>query len=59
MDPQNRAIILQIAEKILPRIFFVYEIVINQNLKIKSLQLIKKILALFDDELLKNFIEPK
>jgi len=43
----------------LPRIFFVYETVINQNLKIKSLQLIKKILALFDDELLKNFIEPK
>lgn len=59
MDSQNRAIILQIAETILPRIFFVYEIVINQNLKIKSLQLIKKILALFDDELLRNFIEPK
>lgn len=59
MDSQNRAIILQIAETILPRIFFVYEIVINQSLKIKSLQLIKKILALFDDELLRNFIEPK
>ena len=29
MSPQNRAIILQIAETILPRIFFVYEIVIN------------------------------
>lgn len=36
-----------------------YEIMINPQFRIRTLQLIDKILALFDDELLQGFIEPK
>ena len=40
----------------LPRVFYVYEIMINPQFRIKTLQLIDKTLALFNDELLQNFI---
>ena len=40
------------AEIVLPRVFYVYEIMINPQFRIRTLQLIDKILALFDDELL-------
>lgn len=43
----------------LPRVFHVYEIMINPQFRIKTLQLIDKIIALFDNELLQNFIKPQ
>jgi hypothetical protein len=59
MQEINRNKIVEIAEILLPRIFFVYESTINAQFRIKTLQVIDKIIALFDDSLLKNFIEPK
>jgi hypothetical protein len=59
MQEVNRNKIVEIAEILLPRIFFVYESTINAQFRIKTLQVIDKIIALFDDSLLKNFIEPK
>ena len=59
MHQNNRNKIVEIAEILLPRIFFVYESTINAQFRIKTLQVIDKIIALFDDSLLKNFIEPK
>ena len=59
MQDVNRNKIVEIAEILLPRIFFVYESTINAQFRIKTLQVIDKIIALFDDSLLKNFIEPK
>ena len=59
MQDVNRNKIVEIAEILLPRIFFVYESTINAQFRIKTLQVIDKIIALFDDYLLKNLIEPK
>ena len=47
------------AENLLPRIFNVYEASINPQFRIKTLQVIEKVIALLDHELLRNFIEPK
>lgn len=49
---ENKNRISIIAEIVLPRVFYVYEIMINPQFRIRTLQLIDKILALFDDELL-------
>lgn len=56
---ENKSRIVVVAEIVLPRVFYVYEIMINPQFRIRTLQLIDKILALFDDELLQNFIKPK
>jgi hypothetical protein len=56
----NRSIIVGIAEHLLPRIFMVYDqSTVNPQFRIRTLQVIDKIIALFDDELLKDFIEPE
>lgn len=56
----NRSVIIGIAQDLLPRIFLVYDqSTINPQFRIRILQAIDKIIALFDDELLKNFIEPE
>ena len=46
------------AERLLPKIFYVYENNITTAIRIKTLQIIDKIISLFNEELLKNFIEP-
>lgn len=46
------------AEKILPKIFFVYDNNITLNIRLKTLQIIDKMISLFNEELLNNFIEP-
>ena len=50
--------IAYIAEKILPRIFNVYENNISNSIRTKALQIIDKLILLFSEELLNNFIEP-
>jgi hypothetical protein len=47
-----------VAERLLPKIFYVYENNITSSIRIKTLQIIDKIISLFNEELLKNFIEP-
>jgi hypothetical protein len=47
-----------VAEKILPKIFFVYDNNMTATIRSKTLQIIDKIIALFNDELMNNFIEP-
>jgi hypothetical protein len=59
MADHQRHKIVEIAEVLLPRVFFVYESTINPQFRIKTLQVIDKVISLFDDSLLKNFIEPK
>ena len=49
---ENKNRIAVIAEIVLPRVFYVYDIMINPQFRIRTLHLIDKILALFDDELL-------
>jgi len=56
---ENKGRIVTIAEIVLPRVFYVYETMINPQFRIRMLQLIDKIIALFTDELLENFIEPQ
>lgn len=46
------------AERLLPRVFFVIQTTINTQFRSKTLDVIDKILSLFDNELLKNFIKP-
>lgn len=50
--------IAYLAEKLLPRIFNVYENNISQQIRNKTLQIIDKLILLFSEELLNNFIEP-
>ena len=60
LESSNRSIIVGIAEHLLPRIFMVYDqSTINPQFRIRTLQVIDKIITLFDDELLKDFIEPE
>jgi len=47
-----------VAEKILPKIFSAYENNMTTNIRTKTLQVIDKIISLFNEELLNNFIEP-
>lgn len=47
-----------VAERLLPKIFNVYENNISSAIRIKTLQIIDKIISLFNEELLNNFIEP-
>lgn len=47
-----------VAEKVLPKILEVYENNITSQIRIKTLQIIDKMIALFTEELLNNFIEP-
>jgi len=49
---------LFMAEKLLPKVFFVYENNISHPIRSKTLQIIDKMISLFSDELLNNFIEP-
>ena len=44
--------------KLLPRIFNVHENNIQTQVRVKTLQTIDKLLLLFNEELLNNFIEP-
>jgi hypothetical protein len=46
------------AEKLLPKIFFVYENNMTHTIRSKVLKVIDKMISLFNDELLNNFIEP-
>ena len=46
------------AQSLLPRIFFVIQTTINSQFRSKTLDVIDKVLSLFDNELLKNFIKP-
>jgi hypothetical protein len=46
------------AEKMLPKVFFVYDNNMSINIRNKTLQVIDKTISLFNDELLNNFIEP-
>jgi hypothetical protein len=46
------------AEKTLPRLFKAYEDSIGTVLRSRVLQVIDKIIALLDNEMLSNFIEP-
>lgn len=55
-NEQNR--IVHVAEKLLPRVFYVYENNITSVIRIKTLQIIDKMISLFNEELLNNFIEP-
>ena len=59
LSPDNRLKIAGIAEDLLPRVLVAYEQSINPQFRIKALQVIDKMIALLDDELLKHFIEPK
>ena len=47
-----------LAEKLLPKIFLVYDNNIGVNIRLKALQIIEKMISLFNEELLNNFIEP-
>lgn len=42
----------------MPRIFYVYENNTANNIRAKALQIIDKLILLFNQELLNNFIEP-
>ena len=46
------------AEKLLPKIFNVHENNFTQGIRAKTLQAIDKLILLFNEELLNNFIEP-
>lgn len=59
VDPQRQDKVVMIAENLLPRILFVYESTINPQFRIKTLAVIDKMISLLNDELLRNFIEPK
>mmetsp|Transcript_11609 Transcript_11609/g.17572 ORF Transcript_11609/g.17572 Transcript_11609/m.17572 type:complete len:400 (+) Transcript_11609:574-1773(+) len=55
----NRVKVVEVAENLLPRVFFVFEATINPVYRTRTLQLIDKMIALFDGELLTNFINPQ
>ena len=59
VDHQRQDKVVMIAENLLPRILFVYESTINPQFRIKTLAVIDKMISLLNDELLRNFIEPK
>ena len=46
------------AEKLLPKIFNVHENNIQSTIRSKTLSAIDKLILLFNEELLNNFIEP-
>jgi len=54
----NRPQLAGVAERLLPRVFLVYETSISPQFRIRTLQVIDKVIALLDHELLKAFIEP-
>jgi hypothetical protein len=57
-EPKNQQVIFYAAEKLLPKIFNVHENNFTQGIRIKTLQAIDKLILLFNEELLNNFIEP-
>jgi len=55
----NRQIFSGVAKLLLPRIFVAYEASINQQFRIKTLEVIDKVISLLDNALLSEFVEPR
>lgn len=58
LEPKQQQQIFYAAEKLLPKIFNVHENNFQASLRAKTLKTIDKLILLFNEELLNNFIEP-